>query len=220
MRRPDVQLRTLNGVIHLMNCSKLISPVLNITVARIFHIATFLATLIVISSCTSSNLNDGLRPSAGVSNENTRGKSTPQRNANNKVALAPDNDSLSQNQTPTPGVVFLPVVGPPQFAVSSLSSSVRNSARNNAITIIPNGQAGASYQVKGYFSALDDGSGTILVFIWDILDNSGKTLHRISGEERTASRKTDPWTAISNSMIDQVVKRTMQNLRQWLNART
>ncbi|MCP4184467.1 MAG: hypothetical protein GY761_14330 [Hyphomicrobiales bacterium] len=182
-------------------------------------VAVFIA-MMLLSSCTSSNLNDGLRPSRDVGNVNSQNNSTPLQEANNRFALIPNDSALVQTQKPSPGVAFLPVVGPPQFAVSSLSSAVRKSARNNAITIISNGQPGASYQVKGYFSALDDGSGTILVFIWDILDRSGKTLHRISGEERTGSRKTDPWAAIDTQMIDRVVARTMLNLRQWINTTT
>lgn len=204
-----------------MNCCflilKYINRLLNTTSVKVLQIIAVLMAVVLLSSCTSSNLNDGLRPAKTVGNVNSQNNSTPPQEANNKFALIPNDNALAQRQKPSPGIAFLPVVGPPKFAVSSLSSAVRKSAKNNAITIISNGQPGASYQVKGYFSALDDGSGTILVFIWDILDRSGKTLHRISGEERTGSRKTDPWAAIDTQMIDRVVDRTMQNLRQWIN---
>jgi hypothetical protein len=204
-----------------MNCCflilKNIDTLMNATFVKMLQIIAVFIAMLLLSSCTSSNLNDGLRPSRTVGNVNSQNNSTPQQETNNKFALVPNDNALAQRQKPSPGITFLPVVGPPQFAVSSLSSAVRKSAKNNAITIISNGQPGASYQVKGYFSALDDGSGTILVFIWDILDRSGKTLHRISGEERTGSRKTDPWAAIDSTIINRVVGRTMQDLRQWIN---
>jgi len=184
---------------------------------KMCHIIAVFIAMILLSSCTSSNLNDGLRPSRTVGNVNSQSNITPQKEANNKFALVPNNNALAQRQKPSPGITFLPVVGPPKFAISSLSSAVRKSAQNNAITIISSGQTGATYQVKGYFSALDDGSGTILVFIWDILDRSGSTLHRISGEERTGNRKTDPWAAVNTQMIERVVGRTMQDLRKWIN---
>ncbi|MCF6322196.1 MAG: hypothetical protein L3J32_10580 [Rhizobiaceae bacterium] len=120
---------------------------------------------------------------------------------------------------PSPGVIFLPVLGPPQSAVTKLSSAVKSSARTNAVTIIPNGQSGATYQVKGYFSALDDGSGTRFIFIWDVLDGRGKNIYRISGEERTTARSADPWAAIDGNMINSVVERTMKNLRGWMSTR-
>ena len=207
-----------------MNCCFLIlqnlNTLLNATFIKMLQITAIFIAMMLLSSCTSSNLNDGLRPSRTVGNVNSQNNSTSLQDTNNKFALIPNDNALVQRQKPSPGIAFLPVVGPPQFAVSSLSSAVRKSAKNNAITIISNGQPGASFQVKGYFSALDDGSGTILVFIWDILDRSDKTLHRISGEERTGRRKTDPWAAIDTQMIDRVVARTMQNLRQWINSST
>jgi len=206
-----------------MNCCLLFIQKLNTVFiapsAKMFHIFMVICAMMVLSSCTSSNLNDGLRPTNSVGDVNSQNNST-QQEANNQFALIPNNNSQAQQQRPSPGIAFLPVVGPPQFAVSSLSSAIRRSANSNAITIISDGQPGASYQVKGYFSALDDGSGTILVYIWDILDRGGKTLHRISGEERTGARKTDPWAAIDNRLIDRVVGRTMQNLRQWINTST
>jgi len=149
----------------------------------------------------------------------------PHNTAPNPPATAsPSTASLSAPPTtpssaPSPGVTFLPVVGPPQSAVTRLSAAVKNSARTNGVTIIANGQSGATYQVKGYFSALDDGSGTRFIFIWDVLDGRGKNIYRISGEERTVSRGADPWSAIDANVINSVVERTMQNLRGWMATR-
>ncbi len=213
-----------------MHCNKLISPgnyfdnsfsrAVKFFAAGLCRFSLILAAMVLISSCTSSNLGDGLRPNSTLGNQNTPVQNAEQQNAPSEVALLPGEDGLNSGLRPSPGVIFLPVVGPPQFAVTSLSSAVKRMARANAITIIPNGQAGATYQVKGYFSALDDGSGTILVFIWDILNGSGKTVHRISGEERTTLRKSDPWAAVDTDMIDNIVERSMQNFRDWMNTRS
>ena len=182
------------------------------------HLAIF-AALALFSACTSSNINDGLRPSAQIADQNSLIRSPSQLESPNQVALLPSGVQQQNNTNPSAGVTFLPVIGPPQFAVTRLSNAVRKSATNNAVTIIPNGQSGATYQIKGYFSALDDGSGTILVYIWDVLDASAKTVHRISGEERTSARKADPWSAINSETIDKVIARTMQNLRDWMDTR-
>lgn len=187
---------------------------------------SILAAFGFITACTSSNLNDGLRPNATVGNQTQPQPVELRQEPSNSAALAPI-DAPAQNQAtqqtaslaPSPGVAFLPVLGPPQSAVSRLSSAVVRSARANSITIIPNGQPGAKYQVKGYFSALDDGSGTRLIYIWDILDQSGRNIHRISGEERTNSRNADPWTAVDANVINAVVERTMQNFQGWLSTR-
>ncbi len=185
-----------------------------------------LAAFGFFTACTSSNLNDGLRPTATIGNQTQPQPVELRQEPSNSTALAPI-DAPVQNQSaqqtaslaPSPGVAFLPVLGPPQSAVTRLSSAVVRSARANSITIIPNGQPGAKYQVKGYFSALDDGSGTRLIYIWDILDKSGRNIHRISGEERTTSRNADPWSAIDANVINTVVERTMQNFQGWLSTR-
>ena len=184
-----------------------------------------LVAMSLLAACTTSNIDQGLQPTASVSSQATQVsppeqiEAATQQQASNQVALLPIDREPVQKVKPSPGVTFLPVVGPPQFAVTRLASAVKSEAGENAVTIIPNGQSGASYQIKGYFSALDDGSGTILVFIWDILDASNKTLHRISGEERTTSRKSDPWSAVDAGMIDNIVARTMKNLRGWMDTR-
>lgn len=199
-----------------MNCNYLISPA-----ARIASPAGALAVLLFLSACTTGSISDDLRPSATIGNQNQQ--TFPQQAPDSSVALAPVDDPLGQNNpgfAPTPGVAFLPVLGPPQSAISRLSAAVKNSARGNGVTIIPNGQTGAQYQVKGYFSALDDGTGTRLIFIWDVLDQNGRNVHRISGEERTSSRNANPWSAIDSSMIGAIVERTMQNLRGWISTRT
>ena len=190
-----------------------------IMASSLLPIGAILTAAFLLVSCTSNNLSDGVRPATGLGNE-TANQSTPNQNNASQTALLPIDSGINDGLRPSPGVVFLPVVGPPQNAVTSLSSAVKRNAIANKITIIPSGQSGATYQVKGYFSALDDGSGTILVFIWDILDTSGNAVHRISGEERTGRRKSDPWSAVDSNMINNVVARTMQNFRNWMNTRS
>ena len=190
-----------------------------IVASSLLPIGAIVMAASLLISCTSNNLGDGLRPATGLGNESAP-QSSADQNASSQVALLPIDGGANDTLRPSPGVIFLPVVGPPQIAVTDLSSAIKSSAMANKITIIPAGQAGATYQVKGYFSALDDGSGTILVFIWDILDTSGKAVHRISGEERTGLRKSDPWSAVNSSMINNIVARTMQNFRNWMNTRS
>lgn len=188
---------------------------------RFYNSGIALLFLTLVSACTTSNVNDGLRPTASIGNQNQQPQNQqplaqPNQPPANTLSLAAPTDSAL---SPSPGVTFLPVLGPPQSAISQLSSSIRNSAQGNSVTIIPKGQTGATYQVKGYFSALDDGTGTRLIFIWDVLDRNGRKIHRISGEERTSSRNANPWSAIDSGMITNIVERTMQNLRGWMSTR-
>ncbi len=194
----------------------------NSPIVRLFKFAPALLIFASVSACTTGSVSDGLRPTATVGAQPAPTQIQPQQAPDNSLALASPEQQVPDfgaNLPPSPGVTFLPVIGPPQSAISRLSSSIRNSAKNNGVTIIPNGQTGAEYQVKGYFSALDDGTGTRLIFIWDVLDRNGRNIHRISGEERTGTQNANPWSAITPGMITNIVERTMQNLYGWLNTR-
>lgn len=114
-------------------------------------------------------------------------------------------------------LTFLPVEGAPQTAVTSLSKSIRTSAQQNGLTILPSTQTGAKYQVKGYFSALNDGSSTLLVYVWDVIDQSGKRVHRINGQERSGSSSANPWLAINDEELNRVADRTTARLKSWVD---
>ena len=116
-------------------------------------------------------------------------------------------------------MTFLPFEGAPQSKANSLTRSLNSSAQANGLAILPTTRAGAKYRVKGYFSALNDGNGTLLVYVWDVVDGSGKRVHRINGRERTGTSKTDPWQAITDAEIERVAKDTTSRLKTWVDKR-
>jgi hypothetical protein len=196
------------------------------TVSNGFVLFTCLMALLMLGACNSSSLYDGLRPSASVGN-NTGRQAAPESNAaagSNETALAPRQNnpaatpfnSRSAALPQVPPVAFLPVTGAPQSKVTELAASMRAAARDQQVPVVVSADDGAQYQVKGYFSALSDGGGSLLVYVWDILDRNGTRVHRISGEERGGSTRGDPWSAISEEMIDRLARSTMSDLRNWM----
>lgn len=117
-------------------------------------------------------------------------------------------------------LTFLPFEGAPQSKASSLTRLLNSAAQADGLAILPATRAGAKYRVKGYFSALNDGNGTLLVYVWDVVDGSGKRIHRINGRERTGTSKTDPWQAITDAEIERVAKDTTSRLKTWVDKRT
>ena len=192
--------------------------------------------LIGLAACNTSNVGQGL------SNQNTQttslGSPTPGQTIGNESALAASTpaspaETALNNSTqgagsetqlaalgPSNSVAFLPVTGAPQQAVTSLSRSLRESAVQYQLPVVPSNQTGARYQIKGYFTALSDGSGTLLVYVWDVFDASGKRLHRINGQERSNRNSTDPWQSITESEYDAVASATVSDLHAWLRSST
>ncbi|GIL02343.1 MAG: hypothetical protein BroJett030_22420 [Alphaproteobacteria bacterium] len=115
-------------------------------------------------------------------------------------------------------VAFLPVTGAPQSIVTRLAGSMRSAAQAQSVPVVVSVDRGARYQVKGYFSALGDGSGTTLVYVWDILDRNGVRVHRISGQERGPAASGDPWNSVTSDMIDRVAQSTVGSLRTWMSS--
>ncbi len=188
-----------------------------------------IAMLLALPACTSSNLDAGL-------NEQVSSKPMNSLSPPGSVANAQQPNSQTASLLPEAGnpnaasqaaqpvnlagpVTFLPVTGAPQSTVGSLSGAIRKAAQDSSIGIVPSSEQ-AKYEVKGYFSALDDGNGTLLVYVWDVLDKSGKRVHRISGQERTSSKSADPWSAVSQKEIDRVANNTMGSLKSWLARNT
>jgi hypothetical protein len=180
--------------------------------ASFVRIVVIFIALTILASCTSSNLNDGLQSTNIVDTDVSRINPTDQQNANNYISPIPNEGSLSQNQTPSIAIEFLPVYGIPQAARSSLIKAIRSSAGINAITVIRNGQAGAFYQVKVNVTVVDEGPSTTLIVFWDVLDKTGKKIHHIITSGTTGAVATDPWHAIDNLMVKNVVNRAMQKL--------
>lgn len=179
-----------------------------------------LVALMLLSACNSGSLSDGLesaatpQPTQSVGTEPLPQNSgqlplTTEAEPNQQVAALPSGKS----------VTFLPVSNAPQNAVTQLARSIRSAAAQSGLPVVASVQQGAQYQVKGYFSALEDGSGTLLVYVWDVLDRNNKRIYRINGQEQTSNKSSDPWTSVTPTMLDRVAKNTTSQLKSWLTTR-
>ncbi len=133
---------------------------------------------------------------------------TSEAEQNRQVAALDNSRSLT----------IVEIEGAPTSAVTELTKSLRDAASERGLTLVPRNQTGAKYQVKGYFSALNDGSGTLVVYVWDVLDQNGKRVHRINGQERSGDSKPNPWLAITGAELSRVSNRTTDSLRAWIDS--
>ena len=184
-----------------------------------------MVALLVLAGCNTASFSDGVG-ATGTTRQSLR----PTAPLGGQTALAPEQETGSQAQAAlqrnadplaarVPPVAFLPVTGAPQSTVTTLAGSMRRAAQEQAVPVVVSIRDGARYQLKGYFSALDDQGGTTLVYVWDVLDANGSRIHRISGQERGGASRGDPWIGISEEVIDRVARSTMLSLRNWLQSR-
>ncbi len=116
-------------------------------------------------------------------------------------------------------VRFLPIIGAPVQAVTPLSRQLGNEARAHGLSIKSSNDNSTAYILKGYLSAFTDSGNVTVVYVWDVLDNSGARLHRIQGQEQVPSSAKDPWAGVPASVMQQIASRTISEFSTWRETR-
>jgi len=196
---------------------------------------SLLTLFVVLAGCSASNNPQQVLAPQPLAAPQTASAAT----APNQTALAAEstatpaqnvvNQQINANSAqgtqvtaldPGKSISFLPVEGMPQSAISSFSQSIKTSAQTHGLNLVPSNQPAGKYRVKGYFSALNDGSGTLVTYIWDVVDASGKRLHRINGQERNGNASVQPWSTVTNEQLKRVADTTAVRLKSWLDGRS
>ncbi|WEX76509.1 hypothetical protein PYH37_004820 [Sinorhizobium numidicum] len=116
------------------------------------------------------------------------------------------------------GIRFLPIIGAPVQAVTPLSKQLGAAARAEGLPIKSSTDTTSDHILKGYFSALNDGGKTTVVYVWDILDGSGNRLHRIQGQDTVANTAADPWSAVPPETMQAIASKTIEAYLEWRRA--
>lgn len=175
----------------------------------------FLAPFAVIvatslSSCTSAQ--DALEPSALVGGET--------------LASSPALQPAQQSDTTTPAILaaiphdarvqFAQVVGAPSNASAPLSARLSASAATRGISLVAPGQPSANLFMKGYFSAITEDSQTIVIYVWDVVDQAGTRIHRIQGQAKAPAGAGEGWDSVQPSTMEAIADETIDRLTSWL----
>lgn len=112
---------------------------------------------------------------------------------------------------------FIQIAGAPATHLRAFSRALESEAEARNLTIVSEDDPSATYLVKGYLSAIGDRSGTLLVYVWDVTDTSGRRLHRVSGQETAGGSVADPWSGISTEAVDNAASRTIDDLASWVS---
>jgi hypothetical protein len=110
---------------------------------------------------------------------------------------------------------FLPIIGAPVQAVTPLSKELGASARGNGLTIKGSSDETAEHVLKGYLSAFADGDKVTVVYVWDVLDNSGARLHRIQGQQSVKGGGSDAWAAVPADVMREIGTATIAEYVTW-----
>jgi hypothetical protein len=114
---------------------------------------------------------------------------------------------------------FAQVTGAPPEEVSTIADGITEEAKASGLTLVQEGDPSATYLVKGYLSAVGGSSGTVVIYVWDVLDMQGGRLHRISGQENAAGSGGDPWAGVDDGVLETIARDTVGRLAAWVRSR-
>lgn len=112
-------------------------------------------------------------------------------------------------------VRFLPIIGAPVEAVTPLSRQLGVSARASGLTIKASTDTSSEHILKGYLSAVAEGSQLTINYVWDVLDSRGNRLNRIQGQERVPFSGGDPWAAVPPETMRVIAQKTISLYMNW-----
>ncbi|WP_331371778.1 hypothetical protein [Sinorhizobium chiapasense] len=147
-----------------------------------------------------------------------------QQSLTESAAAAPQQEANQAAASPAAasgsgGIRFLPIIGAPVEAVTPLSKQLGTDARAQGLAIKGSADQTSEHILKGYFSALNDGGKTTVVYVWDILDGSGNRLHRIQGQHTVASTAAEPWSAVPPETMQAIATKTIKAYLDWRQSR-
>ena len=70
--------------------------------------------------------------------------------------------------------------------------------------------------MRGYIVAAREKTKAKISYIWDVTDQSGKRVHRITGEEVVAGAGKDPWAAVTPPVVQSIADKTAKQIASWL----
>jgi hypothetical protein len=113
---------------------------------------------------------------------------------------------------------FAKITGGPGDLLTTFNESIKSYAKTRKLTVVAEDDPNLTYKVKGYASAVGGPTGTLLVYVFDILDSRGVRIHRISGQERGGATQSDPWAGIKEGTVRGAAEHAIDDLSAWVNA--
>jgi hypothetical protein len=110
---------------------------------------------------------------------------------------------------------FLPIIGAPVEVVTPLSKQLGAEARSHGLTIKAASDTSSQHILKGYFSALNDGGKTTVVYVWDVLDGTGNRLHRIQGQDTVNATAANLWSVVPPQTMQAIATKTINEYLSW-----
>jgi hypothetical protein len=114
-------------------------------------------------------------------------------------------------------LALAPVIGAPDGIAKQLTAQLTSSIERQRVTIAKSPSERVDYTLRGYVVAAKEKTATKVSYIWDVTDNTGKRVHRITGEEIVnGATGKDAWAGVNAAVVQAVSDKTSASFGTWL----
>ena len=119
--------------------------------------------------------------------------------------------------TQMPKIAIAPVIGAPDAVAKQLQTQLATVIESKQISVARPPSDKAEYTLRGYVVSAREKTRTKVSYIWDVTDQTGKRVNRITGEEvLTGPQSKDPWASVTPQVVDTIAGKTAGSLATWL----
>ena len=127
------------------------------------------------------------------------------------------NPTAQTPATQTPKIAIAPVIGAPDAVAKQLQTQLATVIEGKQISVAKPPSDKAEYTLRGYVVSAREKTRTKVSYIWDVTDQTGKRVNRITGEEvLTGPQSKDPWASVTPQVVDTIAGKTAGSLATWL----
>ena len=111
-------------------------------------------------------------------------------------------------------VTVAPIIGAPDGVAKQIQDEFSGAVERQRVSVSTAKDDRVDYILRGYLVAAKDKGGTKVSYIWDVTDQTGKRVNRITGEEVVSGHASkDPWAAITPTVAQSVSGKAAKQLR-------
>jgi hypothetical protein len=114
-------------------------------------------------------------------------------------------------------VTVAPIIGAPDGVAKQIQDEFSGAVERQRVSVSTAKDDRVDYILRGYLVAAKDKGGTKVSYIWDVTDQTGKRVNRITGEEVVSGHASkDPWAAITPTVAQSVSGKAASSFVAWL----
>lgn len=113
---------------------------------------------------------------------------------------------------------FEPFPGVPGNLADDLLRRLWTQAEREGLAVVKRPGGASVFTVDGTLTAVSNDTNSLVFYVFDVKDVSGRRLHRISGQQPSDPALGDPWSGVETSDLDLIARRVAALLRAWLYA--